>query len=277
MYPLERYDPQPRSLQPALPHLERHPLFRSAFLADDRDLVVYLPPGYAADARRRYPVLYLHDGQNLFDAGTAYQKGQHWRVGETADRLIAAGRLDPLLVVGIGNTGARRLHEYTPTADRKLGGGEADAYGRLIVEELKPFIDASYRTLPGREHTGLGGSSLGALVSLHLGLAYPSVFSRLALLSPSVWWNRRAILRAVRQARPRPALRIWLDMGTAEGRRGLADARALRQALVRMGWNEGDDLHYSEHTGAAHSEAAWAARVGPMLEYLFGRVADRQR
>jgi predicted alpha/beta superfamily hydrolase len=253
-----------------LPTLERHARFHSAFLADDRDFVVYLPPGYAADAARRYPVLYLHDGQNLFDPDTAYQKGQHWRVGETADRLIGDGHLDPLIIVGIDNTGTRRLSEYTPTADRRLGGGEADAYGRLIVEELKPFIDDRYRTLPGRLHTGLGGSSLGALVSLHLGLAYPSVFSRLALLSPSVWWDRRAILRTVRKARPRPALRIWLDMGTAEGRRGLDDARALRLALVRMGWKEGDDLHYSEHKGATHSEAAWAARVGPMLQYLYG-------
>ncbi|MFP5380099.1 MAG: alpha/beta hydrolase, partial [Vicinamibacteria bacterium] len=170
----------------------------------------------------------------------------------------------------INNTGVRRLHEYTPSADRKLGGGEADAYGRLVIEEVKPFIDQAYRTIPERRHTGIGGSSLGALVSLHLGLKHPEVFSRLALHSPSVWWDRRMILRAVRAARPKPDLRIWLDMGTAEGKRGLTDARALRTAFVRMGWREGGDLHYSEHEGATHSEAAWAERVGPMLGYLFG-------
>ena len=253
-----------------MPQLERHSRFQSDFLPDDRDLVVYLPPGYEAGGERRYPVLYMHDGQNLFDPATAYQRGHHWKVGETADRLIAAGELGPLLIVGISNTGGRRIHEYTPTPDRKLGGGEADHYGRLIVEELKPFIDATYRTWPDRRHTGIAGSSLGALVSLHLGLTYPSVFSRVALLSPSVWWDRRVILRSVRQAMPKPDLRIWLDMGTAEGKRGLTDARALRTALVRMGWKEGDDLHYSEHEGATHSEAAWADRVGPMLRYLYG-------
>jgi predicted alpha/beta superfamily hydrolase len=254
-----------------LPFLEHHREFASTHLPDARDLVVYLPPGYHEGTARRYPVLYLHDGQNLFDPETAYQKGQHWRVGETADDLIARELIAPLIIVGIANTGVRRIHEYTPTADRRLGGGEAAAYGRLIVEELKPFIDGTYRTRPGREATGIGGSSLGALVSLHLGLNYPAVFSRLALLSPSVWWDRRVILRSVRQARPKPSLNIWLDMGTAEGRRGLDDARALRRALTRAGWVEGQDLCYSEHRGATHSEAAWAERVGPMLEYHFGR------
>jgi predicted alpha/beta superfamily hydrolase len=252
-----------------LPHLERHERFRSTFLPDDRNIVIYLPPGYEAGGARRYPVLYMHDGQNLFDPQTAYQKGHHWQVGETADRLIDAGQLTPLIIVGIDNTGGRRIHEYTPTPDRKLGGGEAADYGRLIVEELKPLIDHTYPTQPDRLHTGMAGSSLGALVTLYLGLTRPDVFSRLGILSPSVWWERRTILRAVREAQPKPDLRLWVDMGTAEGRRGLADARALRTALVKKGWCEGDDLQYSEHEGATHSEASWAARVGPMLQYLF--------
>jgi predicted alpha/beta superfamily hydrolase len=218
---------------------------------------------------RRYPVLYMHDGQNLFDPETAFQKGEHWRVGETATALIEAGRLDPLIVVGIHNTGPARIQEYTPTADTRLGGGLADAYGRLIVDELKPFIDATYRTLTDAPNTGLGGSSLGGLVTLHLGYRYPRVFSKLAVLSPSVWWDRRAILRTVRSTRPRPPLRIWVDMGTAEGRRGLDDARLLKAALVGAGFREGQDLHYAEYEGATHSEAAWATRVGPMLEWLF--------
>ena len=261
--------------------LRRHDQFHSAFLPDDRDVLVWLPPGY--DVRnpreepssgtfvgnRRYPVLYMHDGQNLFDPDTAFQKGQHWRVGETASELITAGVIEPLIVVGIHNTGTTRIEEYTPTADARLGGGLADAYGRLIVEELKPFIDSTYRTLPEASHTGLGGSSLGGLVTLHLGYRYPNVFGRLAVLSPSVWWDRRAILRTVRSTRPKPPLKIWVDMGTAEGRRGLDDARLLMAALVGAGFVEGRDLHYAEYEGATHSEGAWATRVGPMLEWLY--------
>ncbi len=211
----------------------------------------------------------MHDGQNLFDPDTAFQKGEHWRIGETATALIDAGRIEPLIIVGIHNTGTSRLQEYTPTQDARLGGGLADGYGRLIVEDLKPFIDRTYRTLTDAANTGLGGSSLGGLVTLHVGFTHLSVFSRLAVLSPSVWWDRRAILRTVRSTRPKPPLKVWVDMGTAEGRRGLDDARLLKAAFVGAGFVEGVDLHYAEYEGATHSEAAWASRVGPMLEWLF--------
>lgn len=253
--------------------LHRHEQFHSAFLPGDRDVLVWLPPGYDAEPGRQFPVLYMHDGQNLFDPETAFQKGEHWRVGETAADLITAGLLEPLIIVGIDNTGEERIHEYTPTKDARLGGGLADDYGRLIIEDLKPLIDRTYRTLPDRQHTGLGGSSLGGLVTLHLGFSHPGVFSRLAVLSPSVWWDRRAILTTVRQARPKPAVRLWVDMGTAEGRRGLDDARLLKAALVGAGYVDGVDLHYAEFEGATHSEAAWAARVGPMLTWLFPPVS----
>ncbi len=259
--------PPPPTPSP-MPTLRRHAQFHSAHLPDDRDVVVYLPPGYD-EAHPGYPVLYLHDGQNLFDPETAFQKDEHWRVGETADALIAAGRLTPLIIVGIANTGPRRIHEYTPTHDERLGGGLADAYGRLIAEELKPFIDATYRTSPGRASTGLGGSSLGGLVTLYLGMGYPDVYGALAVMSPSVWWDRRVILKTVRAVRPRPPVRIWVDMGTAEGRRGLQDARMLKAALVGAGWVAGRDLHYAEYEGGTHSEGAWAARTGEMLEWLF--------
>src|SRR5262245_60099994 len=161
--------------------LRRHDRFASAYL-DARDVVVWLPGGYGDG--RRYPVLYMHDGQNLFDPDTAYQKGQHWRVGETAEELIDRGRIEPLIIVGINNSGARRVQEYTPTRDARLGGGRAADYGRMIVEELKPYIDDTYRTRPDAASTGIGGSSLGGLVTLYLGLTYPRVFSRLAALSP---------------------------------------------------------------------------------------------
>lgn len=256
------------------PVLRHHAQFRSAHLPDDRDIVVYLPPGYE-DADARYPVLYMQDGQNLFDPETAFQEGAHWRLGETADALIAAGVMSPLIIVGIANTGERRIEEYTPTRDRKLGGGLADQYGRLLVEELKPFIDATYRTRADAPSTALGGSSLGGLVTLYLGIAYPDVFGSLAVMSPSVWWDRRVILKTVRGARPRPAVRIWVDMGTAEGRRGLDDARMLKAALVGAGWVAGKDLHYAEYEGGTHGEDAWAERAGEVLTWLFpGRHAE---
>ena len=259
----------PEDIAAPPPRLLHHPRFSSSFLPDDRDIIVYLPPGYD-EGDEPLPVLYMHDGQNLFDPETAHIPGQHWRVGETADALIAAGTLAPLIVVGIANTGTQRIHEYPPTRDARLGGGRADDYGRFITDELKPFIDAVYRTRPDPASTGLGGSSLGGLVSLHIGLSRPDVFGRLAVMSPSVWWDRRVILRTVRAVRPRPPIRLWVDMGTAEGRRGLDDARLLKAALVGAGWAPGKDLHYAEYEGAAHTEAAWADRVGPMLRWLFG-------
>jgi predicted alpha/beta superfamily hydrolase len=251
--------------------LRKHEAFHSQYLPDDRDITVYLPPGYEVGSGTRYPVLYLHDGQNLFEPDTAFQKGEHWRVGETATALIESGVVDPLIIVGIANTGPRRIQEYTPTHDRRRGGGEADAYGRLLVDELKPFIDATYDTLPDALHTGLGGSSLGGLVSLYLGLKHPDVFSRIAAMSPSVWWDRRAILRDVRNARPKPRLRLWVDIGTREGRNHVANTRLLKSGLLSAGWVEGEDLHYEEVQGAAHGEKAWAERFARVLAFLFGR------
>jgi predicted alpha/beta superfamily hydrolase len=224
---------------------------------------------YEADVERRFSVLYMHDGQNLFDPETSFIRGQHWRMGETADALIESGAIEPLIIVGIYNTGERRIDEYTPFPDSRLGGGHADAYGRMLVEELKPFIDTQYRTLAGPETCGMGGSSLGGLVTLYLGLRYPRVFSRLAVISPAIWWRRRAILKTVAALRQRPELRIWLDMGTKESKRAVLDARALRDELVKRGWQLGENLAYCEVEGAEHTESAWAQRVGPMLRFLF--------
>lgn len=250
--------------------LSRHEQFHSVFLEHDRDVLVWLPPGYG-ESTARYPVLYMHDGQNLFEPETAFNPGEHWRVGETATGLIEAGRIQPLIVVGIYNTGESRLDEYTPTGDNKLGGGHADDYGRMIIEELKPLIDREYRTETDADHTGIAGSSLGGLVSLHLGFTHPAVFTKVAALSPSVWWGRKAILKTIRESRSKPKLKLWVDMGTAEGKRGLDDARLLKAALVGLGFAEGADLHYAEYEGATHSEHAWSERVGPMLEWLFPR------
>lgn len=229
---------------------------------------MYLPPGYDEQGPRRYPVLYLHDGQNLFDGATSFIPGMDWQVGQTADQSISAGSVAPLIIVGMYNTKAR-IREYTPTHVPKLGGGRADRYAKFLIEEVRPFIQRTYRTTHGPENTGIGGSSLGGLVSLYLGLKLPHIFGRIAALSPSVWWNQRVMHRLAEAADVRPRPRIWLDVGTKEGPRVVQDVEQFRDVLVQKGWKLNCDLHYERVEGAEHNEAAWALRVGPFLRFLF--------
>lgn len=241
----------------------------SRFLEQKRCVVVYLPPGYADEPLRRYPVFYMHDGQNIFDATTAFG-GQEWRVDETAETMIRAGEIEPMIIVGIYNTGEHRMFEYTPTFDKKQNaGGGAKQYGRFVVEELKPMIDETYRTLAGRNETAIGGSSLGGLVSLYLGVRYPYIFGRVAAISPSVWWDRRMILRPYRTLTAKLQQKIWLDSGDQEGRPALQNVRDLREILLSKGWSEGIDLGYLEADGHRHDEPSWAARMGAVLGFLF--------
>jgi predicted alpha/beta superfamily hydrolase len=261
----------PAAVDASPPRLLLHRAFRSQFLPNDRDVIVYLPPAYHQHADQTYPVLYMQDGQNLFDGQTSYIHGRTWAMREHADQAIEAGEAAPLVIVGIYNTGDRRLAEYTPDPDLQLGGGEADAYGQFIAEELMPWIATHYRVRTGSEHTGIGGSSLGALVSLYLGLRHPQHFGKLALLSPSVWWNRKSILRYLderaREIPERP--QIWLDVGDQEGRSTLENAEMLNQQLQANGWQPGETLHFERIPGGAHDESSWARRVRPMLQFLF--------
>lgn len=237
-----------------------------------RRVSVYLPPGYNEDAERRYPVLYMHDGQNLFDPTTAVN-GVSWSADEAAQIAITEGRVEPLIIVGIDHAGVGRIHEYTPVkAERgrmRGHGGGADDYGRMLIDELKPFIDLEYRTKTEREYTGMGGSSLGGLVTMHLGLRHPEVFSRLAVMSPSAWWANNHIIREAARLGERVPLRIWLDIGKSEGSRVKHQVRALKEVLLADGWREGADLAYAEIPNARHDEAAWAARFGSVLTFLY--------
>ncbi|HET8921974.1 MAG TPA: alpha/beta hydrolase-fold protein [Candidatus Acidoferrum sp.] len=248
--------------------LRKHEQFRSRFLRNQRDLIVYAPPGYYEQPSRRFPILYLQDGQNLFDGATSFIPGQDWHVGQTADYCIDTGAVEPLIIVGIYNTKAR-IREYTPTHVPKLGGGRADGYAKFLMEEVKPFVDREYRTLSGSQSTGIGGSSLGGLVSLYLGLKYPRIFGKIAALSPSVWWNQQVIHRIARAAKVEPRPRIWLDIGTGEGRRIAQEVEKFRDVLLEKGWQLDRDLRYERVEGAEHNEAAWAQRVGPLLQFLY--------
>ncbi|AKI98885.1 putative alpha/beta superfamily hydrolase [Archangium gephyra] len=244
-------------------------------LLKKRDVIVWLPPDYGDDPERRYPVLYMHDGQNLMDATTAF--AGEWGVDETAQELVEAGKVDALIIVGIYNT-SDRGPEYTQVPDARYpevdgaNGGRADAYGQFIVNELKPMIDGKYRTRPEAKYTGLAGSSLGGLVTMYLGMKHPDTFSRLAVISPSVFWGNNDIVTKVNALPGKLALRIWVDIGTEEGsssQETVDDTRLLRDALVNKGWVLGGDLKYTEVEGGKHNEAAWAARFGSVLQYLF--------
>jgi predicted alpha/beta superfamily hydrolase len=232
-------------------------------------VTIYVPAGYDENPEKRYPELYMHDGQNLFEPERAFIPGQHWRLREAADKAIGERTAEPMLIVGIDNGGAARVDEYTPTRDRKKKlGGKADVHAVMIVEELKPLIDAKYRTRPDARSTAIGGSSLGGLVSLYLGMRRPDIFTRLAVMSPSVWWDNRMILREVDQFAGKSRPRIWLDTGLREGAEALRDTRALRDKLRERGWNNGD-FRYVEDRRGDHSERAWAGRARAMLEFLF--------
>ncbi|MGA7524401.1 MAG: alpha/beta hydrolase-fold protein [Acidobacteriaceae bacterium] len=261
----------PPPSEPPHPRVRKHEGFTSRFLPGERDVSVYVPPGYEQDDRRAYPLLVLQDGQNLFDPETAFIRGRTWRVAEQADAAIEAGDVEPLVIAGVANAGERRLAEYTPTRDWKLGGGDARLYGEMLIRELLPFLRERYRLRSDAAQTGLGGSSLGGLVSLWLGLEHAEIFGKLAVLSPSVWWNHRAILRTVDEVAPaltqRP--RIWLDVGDQEGRRTLADAERLEARLEAQGWRDEVDVHFEIARGGSHDEASWAERVRPMLRFLF--------
>jgi enterochelin esterase-like enzyme len=253
------------------PRVSKHTGFTSRFLQGERDISVYVPPGYEEQPDRRYPLLILQDGQNLFDPATSFIRGKTWRMAESADDAIEAGEVEPLVIAGVANAGDRRLAEYTPSRDMKLGGGDAGQYALMVTRELLPFLRTNYRLRSGAADTGIGGSSLGALVSLWIGLRHAEIFGQLAVLSPSVWWNHRYILAYLNDVAPevvrRP--RIWLDVGDQEGRRTLSDARALDTRLRALGWRENLDLHFEEVAGGTHDEASWAERVRPMLRFLF--------
>jgi predicted alpha/beta superfamily hydrolase len=255
-------------------NIQEHRGFRSKILSNRRNILVYLPRDYRRFPRRRYPILYLQDGQNVFDAATSFSSVE-WGVDETAQRLIRKNLIEPLIIVAIANIGDDRIHEYAPTRGvidasakrKKRSRGLARQFGRFMIEELKPYIDDRYRTRREQEFTALGGSSLGGLLTLSLGLWFPNVFSKLIVMSPSVWWDDQVIVKMVEKLESKPPLKIWLDTGTQEP--GWERARALRDALVEKGWRLYDDLQYMEIEGGDHSEAAWAARVDPALRFLF--------
>lgn len=246
--------------------------FRSNVLGNVRAVWVYLPPTYLENTAWRAPVVYMHDGQNLFDPALAFG-GNEWQVDETMNQAASDGSIAEAIVVGPANGGSARIDEYTPTNTAMYGGGRGDLYLRFLVEELKPVIDRDYRTRPERGSTAVMGSSLGGLISTYAGVTRPETFGLVGALSPSTWWDGRWILGSVAgvRAAPNRPLRVYVDSGNAgTSMDDVANTAQLAQAWRDRGYAEGATLLYVVQDGATHSERFWAQRLPGALRFLLG-------
>ncbi len=246
----------------AWPKLHRYPKLRSEELHNYRDILVATPPGYET-SDTHYPVVYMHDGQNLFDPTTSY--AGDWSLLDTMRGLAREGI--EAIVAGVTNTGTFRRFEYSPFRDDRHGGGDGELYVNFLVETVKPLVDRSFRTKPDRASTVTAGSSLGGLVSLYSLLCRPDVFGAAGALSPSVWFADEAILDFLESNRS-PTGRIYLDVGTAEDQRLVDSVRRLRVRLEQLGWSPGRGLRYVEDADGVHHESAWGRRFESALPFL---------
>lgn len=253
-------------------NIRLHTGFYSRLLQSSRSIILYLPPDYQTNESRRYAVLYMLDGQNIFDASSSFFNHRERHMDEVAQKLITTHAIQPLIIVGVYSDELNRINEYTPThLPGSYKGGQADQYGRMLVEEIKPFIDENYRTLRDRRHTGLGGASLGGLATLYLGFRYQKVFGMLSVTSPAASWDNGMILRYVESMPSKSAQKISLSVGSDEPDDFLEDARILRQELINKGWREGLDLSYLEAAGAGHTPDEASERVSHLLKFLFAK------
>ena len=251
--------------------------FQSRVFRNTRFLRVWLPPGYddAGNEGRRYPVLYLNDGQNLFEAATSFT-GIEWQVDETAERLIREGAVAPMIIVGMDNATKDRIREYMPYRSMHpvMLRVQGRYYPDFLMKEVMPFVERNYRVTTGPENTGLGGSSLGGLIALFTVMAEPGAIGRLLLESPSLWASGRQAIRESRSVRIWPE-RIFLAVGTEEAgsseqnRSVVDDVRELAAVIRRAVLSE-SRLRLIIKDGAGHNEAAWAERFPEAMQFLFG-------
>ena len=251
--------------------------FRSRVFRNSRMLRLWLPPRYDApeNKTRQYPALYLNDGQNLFDRATAFG-GVEWQVDETADRLIRQEVIPPLIIVGIDNAQGDRIKEYLPyrSFHPPILRPQGKRYPDFLMNEVMPFLQERYRIASGPENTGLGGSSMGALISLYTVIERPEAFGRLLLESPSLFISHRRPLKYSRLVRQWPE-KVFLAIGTREAGREdkdkqvVEDVRELERTLRSAGL---DDLRLRVRIdeGATHNEGEWAKRFPEALTFLFG-------
>jgi predicted alpha/beta superfamily hydrolase len=230
----------------------------STLYPDGRRIRVYFPPGYAENTLKRYPVLYMHDGTNLFFPHEAFT-GEEWQVDETMNALDAMSTIDKVIVVGI--YAGERMNEYTKPGYER--------YGRFIVEELKPFVDGTFRTLPTKANTAVMGSSLGGVVSMYLGWQWPEVFSKMACMSSTFGWQDDLFERIAAEAKK--DVRIYLDSGWPGDNYEVTVA--MRDLLLERGYELGKELLYYAFPQALHSEKYWAMRSHIPFQFFFGKAA----
>lgn len=235
--------------------------FEMPQLERSRRIWIYLPPDYN-DTSRTYPVIYMHDGQNLFDASTSFSG--EWHVDETLNTLFDETGF-AAIVVGVENGGTLRIPEYTPWINEEYGGGEGAAYADFLVYTLKPFIDANYRTQPDAGNTAIIGSSLGGLISFYTAFKYPAVFSRVAALSPAFWFNPE-IIAFSETLESQPAIRLWMSAGANEPISVQEDMDEVKMALLRNGNSVVETRVYPD---MGHNEDHWSATFPEIVQWLF--------
>lgn len=251
--------------------------FHATKLNNNRDIYIYLPPNYDKDKNKYYPVLYMHDGQNLFYTSKSFT-GSSWNMKTTTDRLINERKIEEIIIVGISNT-QDRWSEYTHymsqvmvLEDDAIEKVELDwevkgiLYEDFLINDLKPYIDEHFRTLKDKENTALMGSSMGGLVTFNIGFRHPEVFSKLGIMSPAFHWSNSKTFNIKHEP-----LKIWMDAGEYENNYVENSKKAI-QILLNKGYIQGKDLFYYEHPKAVHSEISWADRVELPLLYLFGKI-----
>ena len=234
-----------------------------------RRIWIYLPPSYK-HSLKRYPIMYMHDGQNLFSDSTSFSG--EWGIDETLEGMIAEGSMREMIVVGIENS-EYRLSEYSPFdfEYKGLHKGRAKEYGKFIVETLKPFIDKNYRTKRGRKHTAISGSSMGGLVSVYIALEHQDVFSKVGALSSAFGVCREDFVDYIVHTPKRHSIRFWLDLGSVEAEQMQYDVnqQMVVEALLASGWRRDKEVKYTLYDGAEHHERFWRERFGDVLEYLW--------
>ncbi len=245
-------------------------------LGRTRRVWVYLPPDYASSGKA-YPVLYMHDGQNVFDAATSY--AGEWGVDEALDSLHAAG--DPgVIVVAVDNGQQQRMNEYSPWIHPQHGGGEGDEYADFLANTLKPHVDARYRTRPGPESTGIMGSSMGGLISLYAALRHPEVFGRVGVFSPSLWFSDSVFVAARAGVASGARPRMYFVSGGSEGpgtapRIVVVSQQRMIDTLAAAGWTVGTDVLAAAPDDGEHREWFWRREFPAAYRWLFGEPPAR--